>query len=202
MGSPSSPNASIHAPHTLLPVALHRNEYHSVSSISLIFHKVIDALSRDVPFLISCIGPTADSDPDFTGKMVSLLKRQITENGHSQHYQLGIFRSDYMKNESTSKWGQIEFNTIAASFGALSDLTTRCHRFIMTRFLDIDSVQKIQTKGTVTEDVAAALGTAAKLVHSLQPIVLMVVQGKERNLSDQRRIEYALWTQHRVKVIR
>merc|ERR1712176_950446 len=51
-------------------------------------------------------------------------------------------------------------------------------------------------------DIATALATAAKVVHSKQPIVLMVVQGNERNVSDQRRIEYALWSDHRVKVLR
>merc|ERR1719242_1785925 len=113
MGSPTIPNASIHAPHTLLPVMLNRSEHRDLSSISLIFHKLIDALSRDIPFLLSCIEPTAASDPSFTGQMVSLLKRQVAEKLCCQPYQLDIFRSDYMKNAATSRWGQIEFNTIA-----------------------------------------------------------------------------------------
>ena len=92
MGSPTVPNTSIHAPHTLLPVVLVRSEHRNLTSISLNFHKLIDALSRDFEFLISSIGPTAESDADFTGKMVNLLKRQIAENGISQRYQLGIFR--------------------------------------------------------------------------------------------------------------
>ena len=107
-----------------------------------------------------------------------------------------------MKNESTSKWGQIEFNTIASSFGALSDLVHQCHRFLMTRYLGIEDAHLMQPKMNVTEHIASAMATAAKLVHQQQPIVLFVVQNGEKNSADQRRIEYALWNGHKVKVLR
>jgi glutathione synthase len=50
---------------------------------------------------------------------------------------LGLFRSDYMVHkdvhipDSTPVIKQIEFNTIASSFGGLSFQTSRLHRFVI-----------------------------------------------------------------------
>ena len=150
MGSPKIDNACIHAPHTLLPILLNLSEHKKLSSISIIFHKLIDALSRDSKFLISCIKKTAESDGDFTGKMLKLYEKQISSKSEymNQEYQLGIFRSDYMKNSLNQKWGQIEFNTIAASFGALSDLVFRLHKFLLSRYLNIN----VNTASSTNDD--------------------------------------------------
>ena len=156
MGSPSIDNAYIHAPYTLLPVLQNRNEFKQLSSISLIFHKLIDAISRDSDFLISCIQSTAESDADFTGNMLALYKKQIEENEWNQTYQLGIFRSDYMKNAATNRWGQIEMNTISASFGALSDSVYKLHRFLLSRYLNMDNLQTPQAN--TSQNIASALG--------------------------------------------
>ena len=54
---------------------------------------------------------------------------------HSQLNTLGIFRSDYLLQETTIDGNkslslkQVEFNTIAASFGALSDRIAAMHRW-------------------------------------------------------------------------
>lgn len=193
MGSQKIDNAFIHAPHTLLPILLSLSDHQKLSNISLIFHKLIDSLSRDDKFLISCIKQTAESDKDFTGKMLSLYQKQINDkkNNLNQKYQLGIFRSDYMKNSiNDKKWGQIEFNTIAASFGALSDLVFNLHKLLLSRFMNIDNVptSNINTKYNdndsklyrpccdTTKSISKALGTAAKLVHPDNPIVLMLIQ--------------------------
>ena len=179
MGSPSIDNAFIHAPHTLLPVL-----------ISLIFHKLIDSISRDDKFLISCIKQTAESDANFTGKMLNLYEKQISdkENNLNQLYQLGIFRSDYMKNSiNDKKCAQIEFNTISASFGPLSDLVFNLHKLLLSRFINIDNIptSNIHTNYpetdtklyrptmNTTDPIAHALGTAAKLVHPDAPIVML-----------------------------
>lgn len=51
---------------------------------------------------------------------------------HMQPRQLGIFRSDYLLHDSAPdaplEIKQVEFNTIAASFGALSQKAVDMHR--------------------------------------------------------------------------
>lgn len=52
-----------------------------------------------------------------------------------QNLSLGLFRSDYMVHQDTSdpssvpKVKQVEFNTIAASFGGLSSQTCLLHKY-------------------------------------------------------------------------
>eukprot|EP01083_Nonionella_stella_P008634 24923_1 len=208
MGSPTIPNTFIHAPYTLLPMLFNFDEHHKLSSISLIFHKLVDRLSRDSKFLISCIKPTASSDPDFTGKMLQLYEKQVHDNELNQPYQLGIFRNDFMKNALTKQWGQIELNTIAASFGCLSDLVFKLHEFLLSRYLKL-TTEKLRNDCNIYRpsvntgnDIASALATAARLVNVENPIVLVLVQAGDSNVSDQRRIEYVLWNVHNVKCIR
>lgn len=47
---------------------------------------------------------------------------------------LGLFRSDYMVHQETSDATptikQVEFNTIASSFGGLSSQTSQLHKFV------------------------------------------------------------------------
>jgi hypothetical protein len=51
--------------------------------------------------------------------------------------QLGLFRSDYLLHESSSdptarlELKQVEFNTISSSFGALSELAGKLHRYVL-----------------------------------------------------------------------
>jgi Eukaryotic glutathione synthase, ATP binding domain len=55
----------------------------------------------------------------------------------SQNLSLGLFRSDYMVHQSISDDAptikQVEFNTIASSFGGLSSQTSRLHKLVIHR---------------------------------------------------------------------
>lgn len=56
---------------------------------------------------------------------------------HVQDVSLGLFRSDYMVHQDASNpqskpaIKQIEFNTIASSFGGLSTQTSNLHRYVL-----------------------------------------------------------------------
>ena len=53
----------------------------------------------------------------------------------SQNLSLGLFRSDYMvhqgKPDEAPTIKQVEFNTIASSFGGLSSQTSRLHKLVI-----------------------------------------------------------------------
>jgi hypothetical protein len=53
----------------------------------------------------------------------------------SQNLSLGLFRSDYMVHQNTTDAAptikQVEFNTIASSFGGLSSQTSRLHKLVI-----------------------------------------------------------------------
>lgn len=59
-----------------------------------------------------------------------------------QPLSLGLFRSDYMVHQDSStsppsvQAKQVEFNTIAASFGGLSAYTSKLHKSVRTSSFD------------------------------------------------------------------
>ena len=56
-----------------------------------------------------------------------------------QNLSLGLFRSDYMVHQTTSDDAptikQVEFNTIASSFGGLSSQTSKLHKSVIREAL-------------------------------------------------------------------
>jgi len=105
---------------------------------------------------------------------------------------------------------QVELNTIASSFGSLSERVTGLHRHLLSRCAPA-------VPGTIpTNDSLQGLGRALATAHSeylklrpspsrgaqVEAVVLFVVQPGERNVMDQRMLEYKLASEHSVRVIR
>lgn len=142
-----------------------------------------------------------DSD-DFTQALWK-VHLKVKEEGYVQPLSLGLFRSDYMvhqeKADSTPQIKQVEFNTIAASFGGLAAQTSLLHRYLSSREYNLLSnpiskgsstlPDNHSTKGLANGIVQAfiAYGEAAT---SHQKCVVFVTQSGERNIFDQKHLEY------------
>jgi len=199
----SNPGGSVtHAPCTLIPRVVPRGQIEALTDLSQIFNSLFDRLARDPEFIIPILQTAANADPEFTGKILQLFKDCLAE-GITQNIYLGIHRSDYMRSGTKpeqSGWAHIEFNTIAASFGPLADKVVRLHEFLLTRHLHLHNPQLVEP--TNTKNICLAMAMAAKRVHKSEPTVLMIVQPGENNFTDQRLLEFELWSAHRVKSIR
>ncbi|KAL9093342.1 MAG: hypothetical protein Q9165_004083 [Trypethelium subeluteriae] len=121
-----------------------------------------------------------------------------------------MFRSDYMVHvDSTAtkpqpEIKQVEFNTIASSFGGLSTQVNAMHRHlvaidayppeILALLKATESLGIKQSRSTTS--LAAGLGTAhqayGRSKASLPLCVIFLVQDPERNVFDQRHLEYSL----------
>jgi len=145
---------------------------------------------------------------------------------------LGILRSDYMLNGKSGESGeyelkQVELNTIAASFACLSTKIAGLHKMLTERYGDelkgwsqenIKAVMGSDTniiKGEVPVNTAlASLPMAMNVAHEQymeryqtikddnSPIILFIVQEGERNTVDQRMLEFQLYEEHQVPVVR
>lgn len=144
---------------------------------------------------------------------------------------LGIFRSDFMLSKGADDdtdfhIKQVELNTIAASFAGLSCKVAELHSFLIERYSGtsagmrhlLDTNQK--SVGSISAEcigvpsnpslqrLAESMNLAVKrYVDHFQctankPIILFVVQGNERNTVDQRMLEFELWKNHQIRVIR
>jgi len=80
--------------------------------------RIVDRIANDEDWLASVLVATAKSDK-FTNQLVEIMKNST----HRQKCTIGIHRSDYMLHDveaDNRKFLQVELNTIASSFGALS----------------------------------------------------------------------------------
>lgn len=122
-----------------------------------------------------------------------------------QNLSFGLFRSDYMVHQDvgteppTLQAKQVEFNTIASSFGGLSAQTSGLHRFlaqteypllkqsIVNGNLDLPENQSIQG---LAKGMVAAYQAYGKSDHGYPTCVIFLTQIGERNVFDQRHLEY------------
>jgi len=104
---------------------------------------------------------------------------------------------------------QVELNTISASFMGLSTRISRLHRHVLARELHLSREQVEQALppndaiGAIVKGMAVAY-KQYQLQHSSSKssVVLMVVQPGESNAVDQRILEYTLFENHSIPLIR
>jgi len=202
------------APVSLRPMPFPRPVYQQVTGLVDDFNQLIHKVSLDHAFLNEHLTEASKFDEfqDRTLKLFNLVR----EEGVRQKASLGILRSDYMlhdaKDGSPLVPRQVEINTIASSFGALSEKVSGLHRFLIGR---------VPGSGLNTDDlppnapiagIARGLGDASKLYEATEPVrkggedrriaVLFVVQPEESNVFDQRHVEFSLWDQYKIPVVR
>lgn len=106
---------------------------------------------------------------------------------------------------------QVEFNTIASSFGGLSSRATSLHRYLVqTAAYPQEAATLIRpdllpTNASI-EKLAGGLAAAHQAYgqprSSQLTCILFITQPVERNVFDQKHIEYAIISYHRIKVFR
>jgi len=145
---------------------------------------------------------------------------------------LGFLRSDYMLDRTNGDDGdyglkQVELNTIASSFAGLSANVAGLHSLLSTRFrgeiqpwihaakdrvMGKDYIPSSEEEGVPPNPALTRLPKAMDVAHSRylnrfspterNSVVLFIVQEGETNTVDQRMLEFALWQNHGVPVVR
>jgi hypothetical protein len=149
---PPSPESAIHAPISLIPTPIPRHIFAQALTLQRAYNTLYARIALDVSFLDQIMGPggVADVD-DFTSALWSAWK-QLRDDGvppvrrlvsdslfcadeqTNKPLHLGLFRSDYLLHQPTPDDSillkQVEFNTIASSFGSLSPRVAGMHRCV------------------------------------------------------------------------
>jgi len=193
--------AVIHAPLAAFPVAFPKNRFMQAKAVMPLFNRVIDAVAADEEYLEATLAPAAKFD-DFTARLLQLLRdsRPARAARADRELVLGIHRSDYMLDAPSGKFLQVELNTIASSFGCLSSLTSRMHRYLAARRGKVD-VSRLPDNPAI-QKIPEALAAAAAAHGAPGGAVVMVVQPGERNAYDQQWIQLRLWEDHGVRTLR
>jgi glutathione synthetase len=218
------------APISLLPNAYPAAAFAQAQTVAPAFNLLVDALSRRPDFLEETLSGVVSADP-YTKKLLDLY-REIYINPETRSKfalsadRLGVLRSDYMLHKGQIK--QVELNTIAASFACLSTRVADLHRHLAQRYATEVADFMATNKGIILgKDDKAVLDTAVdgvpenpamkRLAHAMKVaydryegrfadskplVILFVVQEGESNTVDQRLLEFQVWEDFQIPILR
>ena len=219
-----------HCPFALLPTPFPRDAFEGATALGPLFGKLTDAVARDTAWLHETLAAAGQGD-EFTERLLQ-ISRTVNAEGLGQHLQLGVLRSDYMLHEPTEaeqklplftaqagsgkpkQFMQVELNCIASSFGCMGNLTSQLHKYLLTRYpAEAAKLSEKLTNGgdgvvpnhnleKLPKGIAAAHEEYVARGGSKDAVVVFVVQDGEANSVDQRLLEYGLWDNHGIKVLR
>lgn len=215
------PSRATQCPVAMLPFKLPAEPFEHAVGLSPLWNKLVDKISRDLPWLYATLDAVLAVD-SFTRKLVEVCQ-EVQKAGLRQSTYLGIHRSDYMLHEpdeqTAPRFLQVELNTIASSMGGHAANAAGLHAFVLGRYVGgssstsralqehfgIGSAKELDQhlpNNSVLRQIPAALAQAHRVHGGSDAVVMFVVQGEERNFADQRFLEFNLWEQHKVPVIR
>ncbi|TRM62102.1 glutathione synthase [Schizophyllum amplum] len=206
---PPVPAAAIHAPISLFPSPFPRKLFLQAQRIQRTYNNLYSRIAMDTQFLDSVMGSEegVGKVDEFTGQLWRGWKALRDDN--AQPLQLGLFRSDYLLHSSEGKGlslKQVEFNTISSSFGCLSQRAAAMHRYLQhsSQYFGVSEHLKPDNfpSNETTAGLAEGLAAAHKAYGKPKSFILFVVQGGERNVFDQRWLEYELLERHDIHVVR
>lgn len=191
MGTKDSPTMVQHCPVSLIPTRVPRASFARAKMLAPLFNKMVDAAARDFEWLEATLEDAARADADFTGKLLEIA-RKVAKEGLAQNLMLALNRSDYMLHAPNDAAAtapgllQVELNTIAASFGALSSLTGRLQEFLLNRFAGAEvpgGVPGLWAHVTTRVDGGGAAATAADSAGDASATVYSASAGPRLELS-------------------
>ncbi|WVF69870.1 glutathione synthetase [Kwoniella sp. CBS 6097] len=208
--SSNPPTSAIPAPLSLFPTPFPRKLYELAISLQPVYNALYARIALDWEFLDRVMGGSVSKVDEFQGELWRGWKKVREEL--VQDKQLGIFRSDYLLHEDKEGGRlaikQVEFNTIAASFGALSQRAGEMHRFLQraTRLYYNVSPHLLKLRDLPQNEplkqLAAGLAEGWEAYSASEAVVLFVVQDGERNVFDQRWLEFELLERYGINVVR
>ncbi|USP78544.1 hypothetical protein yc1106_05818 [Curvularia clavata] len=203
------------APVTLFPSLFPRSCFEQGLAIQKAYNELYSAIARDEQWLQGIVEQLLDVD-DFVAKLWN-IHLEVKKEGYVQDLSLGLFRSDYMVHKDPSQPNaqpglkQVEFNTIASSFGGLSSQISALHRYLLRidaypesarSVIKEEALQLSKSASSLARGLAAAHKAYGSSRTSRPLCVLFVVQDPERNVFDQRHLEYALLEENGVRSFR
>ncbi|XDT08788.1 Eukaryotic glutathione synthase, ATP binding domain [Nakaseomyces glabratus] len=196
------------APFTLYPTPIARKNFEEAIEVQQSFNELYAEISRDQGehWLSQETEKLAHSDEGFTGKLWDLYK-SVRNEGIAQKLRLGIFRSDYLIDKNIDQIKQVEFNTVSVSFVGFSTRVGEVHKYLNDSgaYGKSSYADKDIPVPTSVQEMTKSFADAFQKYDALndeKKIILMVVQRGERNVFDQRIIEYSLQKDYGIRVIR
>jgi len=218
VAAPAADGASalIHAPLALRPSPFPRAVFERATALATVLNHLMTSVAADRPFLREAVASAGAHDA-FTADLVALMAEvdaaKASGAAARDAAEIAVLRADYMLDAPTGRLLQVETNTIAASFVALTTLVSDLHRGLArrhgVRYL-VPGRSDALPENAALSRVVEALGTASSgygrakgwadgvadydnaSAGAARPVLLMVVQPGEFNAFDQEWISECL----------
>ncbi|KAI9807343.1 MAG: hypothetical protein M1833_000086 [Piccolia ochrophora] len=210
-------SVAIPAPVTLFPSPFSRSCFEEGREVQTAYNELYAAIANDEEWLGEIVEELLGVD-DFIAQLWQVhLDVKNSKGGYVQDLSLGLFRSDYMIHvdpsipESTTELKQVEFNTIASSFGGLASKVTDLHKYLSTisayppsSLIDPTSMPPNPSIPALSRGLASAhTHYGPSKSNPLLPLcILFIVQNPEQNAFDQKHLEYELQSTHSIPTFR
>ncbi|XP_050552383.1 glutathione synthetase [Spodoptera frugiperda] len=120
------------------------------------------------------------------------VSREIQRIKYLQSVSLGLFRSDYlMQNTESNKIKQVEFNTVASSFGAMTSFLPTMSRYILRQLGHPDLIKNMPENKALS-GLCSGITDAYDLFGVPDAVILFVVEEVSYNICDQRFHEFEI----------
>ncbi|KAK2585964.1 hypothetical protein KPH14_010541 [Odynerus spinipes] len=189
------------APFALLPSSFPKKCFEKVKNIQVMLNELMHKVAHDNNFIRSTLKGTIEVD-DFTARLFNIYEA-VYKEGFTQNISLGLLRSDYLlHNENGEEIKQVEFNTIASSFGGIATVVSEYHRYVLKELGHTDKLQYLPANNPIT-GLCEGLTQAWSLYNDDKSVILFVVEDITYNISDQRFHEFEVRRlNHDIKIIR
>ncbi|XP_023333170.1 glutathione synthetase isoform X2 [Eurytemora carolleeae] len=178
------------APFVLFPSPFPRKEFNKAIEIQTILNELMHKVAHDDDFLRESLKNTIQVD-DFTGRLFQLYDKVQKHGGSAQVIEAGLFRSDYFYCQANKGLKQVEFNTIASSFGCLTSKLVDQHKYVVQEAGYPEHLKNIPENNALS-GLANALVNSWKLYNQPKSVILFLVEDVTYNICDQKFHEFEI----------
>merc|ERR1712029_789465 len=178
------------APFLLLPSPFPRQEFKRAQELQTLLNELMHKVAHDNDFLEATLSKTIEVD-EFTGRLFKIHQQILSEGGSAQACSLGLFRSDYFFCCLHQGVKQVEFNTIASSFGALSSTLVQAQKYVLSELNRRDLLPQIPPNNAL-EGLAQGMLDAWEIYNSKKSVILFIIEDVTYNICDQKFHEFKI----------
>jgi len=177
------------APFVLFPSPFPREEFHKAIQLQTVLNELMHKVAHDYNFLKESLKYTIQVD-EFTRNLFEIYET-VRAEGSPQVLDLGLFRSDYMYCCCWNVIKQVEFNTIASSFGCVTSKLVKAHKYVVQEAGHPEMLQDIPDNKAL-EGLAGALIEAWRIYNRPKSTILFLVEDVTYNICDQKFHEFEI----------
>ncbi|XP_021198079.1 glutathione synthetase isoform X2 [Helicoverpa armigera] len=178
------------APFVLLPSPFPKCEFEKAVELQPVLNELMHKVAHNDEFLEHTLQNALQVD-EFTRSLYDIWVK-VRNEGITQSISLGLFRSDYlMHNEDSNSIKQVEFNTVASSFGAMTSYLPTMSRYILRQLGHPDLIKNMPENKALS-GLCSGITDAYDLFGVPNAVILFVVEEVSYNICDQRFHEFEI----------